>query len=160
MHRDIKYFQKTPGLYNELALTSPGLMSQKSVASTQGDNQSQTANYNYLTRKLLKNQLIPVLSLFSHYLQPQLLADQIAKEFERTKKHKPMLYALRSLLYAIPLKRGIGLSVAIHGRISSATKSQVFYIKRQSFSPQQFSSRLNFAQSQARGRIGVFGIKV
>jgi ribosomal protein S3 len=124
------------------------------------ETQSQTNNYHYLTYKILKQQFLPVLSLFNHYLQPQLLADHIAKEFERTKNHRPILYALKSILYAIPFKRGIGVSVAIQGRINSATKSRVFYIKRQPFYPQQFSSRLNFAQSQARARIGAFGIKV
>lgn len=88
-------------------------------------------NLQHLTYKLLRRQLIPTLSLFNNYLQPQILADHIAKEFERTKKHRPLLFALKRILYALPFKRGIGLRVAIHGRINSATKSRAFYITRQ-----------------------------
>lgn len=111
-------------------------------------------------KALLMQSFTPILSLFIKYLDPQVLADHIAKEFEKTKKHKPILYGLSAALRFLHMTRGLGYRISITGRINSAAKSRVFYLKRQTIVRQAFSKRINFASAQSRARIGTFGVKV
>lgn len=111
-------------------------------------------------RNLMMHSFMPMASLFIKYLNPQLLADHIAKEFEKTKHHKNILYALSNALRALPFARAKGYRISIVGRINSASKSRSYLLKRNVFSRQTFSTKVNFASSQAKARIGAFGIKV
>ena len=111
-------------------------------------------------RVLLMQSFTPILSLFIKYLDPQILADHLAKEFEKTKKHKPILYGLSAALRFLHMTRGLGYRISISGRINSSAKSRVFYLKRQTAVRQTFSKRINFASAQSRARIGAFGVKI
>jgi hypothetical protein len=111
-------------------------------------------------RNLMMHSFMPMASLFIKYLNPQLLADHIAKEFEKTKHHKNILYALSNALRALPFARAKGYRISIVGRINSASKSRSYLLKRNVFSRQTFATKVNFASSQAKARIGAFGIKV
>ena len=111
-------------------------------------------------KKLLIRSFMPVASLFVKYLNPQILADHIAKEFEKTKHHQGIIYGLSQALSALPFARAKGYHIAIVGRINSSDKSRSFLLKRNVLVRQNFSRKVNFASSQARARIGSFGIKV
>jgi len=113
-----------------------------------------------IRRKIMIRNFMPIASLFIKYLNPQLLADFIAKEFERTKHHQAIIYGLANALKSLPFTRAKGYRIAIVGRINSSDKSRSFLINRNVFSRQNFSSKINFASTQARARIGSFGIKV
>lgn len=113
-----------------------------------------------IRRKIMIRTFMPIASLFITYLNPQLLADFIAKEFERTKHHQAIIYGLANALKSLPFTRAKGYRIAIVGRINSSDKSRSFLINRNVFSRQNFSSKINFASTQARARIGSFGIKV
>lgn len=111
-------------------------------------------------RNLLMRTFTPILSLFIKYLNPQLLADHIAKEFERTKRQRRVLFALSTALRAIHFSRAIGYRIAIVGRINSADKSRSYYLTKKAVSRQNYANKVNFATAHARARIGSFGIKV
>lgn len=111
-------------------------------------------------KHILMRNFVPIASLFIKYLNPQILADHIAKEFERTKHHKNILFGLTEALSALPFARAKGYRVAISGRISSSDKSRSYYINKNVLIRQNFNSKVNFASTQARARIGSFGIKV
>lgn len=113
-----------------------------------------------IRRKIMIRNFMPIASLCIKYLNPQLLADFIAKEFERTKHHQAIIYGLANALKSLPFTRAKGYRIAIVGRINSSDKSRSFLINRNVFSRQNFSSKINFASTQARARIGSFGIKV
>lgn len=113
-----------------------------------------------IRRSLLMQTFTPILSLFIKYLNPQILADHIAKEFEKTKKHKHIIYALSTTLRSLKFSRAIGYRIAIAGRINSSKKSRSYYLAKKTLIRQNFSKKVNFAFSQARARIGSFGIKV
>jgi len=111
-------------------------------------------------RKLMIRTFMPTASLFIKYLNPQLLADHIAKEFEKNKYHQAIIYGLSQALQSLPFARAKGYRIAIVGRINSSDKSRSFLLKRNVIARQDFSRKINFASSQARARIGSFGIKV
>lgn len=115
----------------------------------------------YETRKkLMMRNFTPIASLFIKYLNPQLLADHIAKELEKTKHHRNVLYNLSTALRSLPFARAKGYHISITGRINSADRSRIFLLKRNVLSRQNFSTKVNYATSQARARIGSIGIKV
>lgn len=111
-------------------------------------------------RTLLIRSFMPIASMFMKFLDPQLLADHIAKEFEKTKHHQSIIYGLSKALRSLPFARGKGYRIAISGRINSSDKSRSYLLKRNVLVRQNFSRKVNFASSQARARIGSFGIKV
>lgn len=111
-------------------------------------------------KSLIMRSFTPIASLFLKYLNPQILADHIAKEFEKTKHHKSIVYSLSTALRALPASRIKGYHISIVGRINSSEKSRTFLIKRNVLCRQDFSRKVNFASSQARARIGSFGINV
>ena len=111
-------------------------------------------------RKLIIRSFVPIASLFIKYLNPQILADHIAKEFEKTKHHKHIIYGLSQALRALPFARAKDYRIAIVGRINSSDKSRSYLFKRNVLIRQDFSRKVNFASSQAKARIGSFGIKV
>lgn len=113
-----------------------------------------------IKNKLLMRQFLPVLTLFIKYLNPQILADHIATEFEKTKKHRKIFFALKTALRALKFYRGIGYRIAIVGRLNSAAKSHTYYLTKNCLSRLNFSNKVNYATAQAKGRIGAFGIKV
>lgn len=111
-------------------------------------------------KKLIIRSFVPIASLFIKYLNPQILADHIAKEFEKTKYHYGIIYALAQALRALPFARAKGYRIAIIGRINSASKTRSYILNRNVLIRQNFSKKVNFASAQARARIGSFGIKV
>lgn len=115
---------------------------------------------NDVRRTLIMRDFTPVASLCIKYLNPQLLADHIAKEFEKTKRHQSIIFGLSQALRSLPFARAKGYRIAIAGRINSASKSRSYLLKRNVLVRQDFSRKVNFASSQARARIGSFGIKV
>lgn len=111
-------------------------------------------------KKLIIRSFVPIASLFIKYLNPQILADHIAKEFEKTKYHQGIIFGLSQALRSLPFARAKGYRIAIIGRINSANKSRSYVLNRNVLIRQNFSKKVNFASSQARARIGSFGIKV
>ena len=71
-----------------------------------------------------------------------------------------MLSSVKNLLNIIVLDKNIGYKIALSGRINSSDKSRLIYITRKNVPLQVFDKNMNFAYSQAKARIGVFGIKI
>jgi ribosomal protein S3 len=113
---------------------------------------------------LKKNQFlsrfIPVLMILNKTLNAQILADQIAFEFERTKNHWPLISSIRSALNVIRFKKLKGYRVGISGKINASSRTRSVFISKGNLPVQTFSERLNFAAAQARARTGTFGIRV
>jgi hypothetical protein len=114
----------------------------------------------FTKRQLLMRQFLPILSLFIKYINPQILADHIAKEFEKTKKHRNLILAIKTALRSLKFAKGIGYRIAIIGRINSSKKSRTIYLKKRTLIRQNFEKKVNYATAQAKARIGSFGIKV
>jgi hypothetical protein len=106
--------------------------------------------------------LITTLTLFTKYLNPQPLADHLAKIIGSTKKHASILKLIKILLKTLHFKRGVGYRIALIGRINGANKSRTLYLKKlnRNRPRQTFSKNVNFAMSQARATIGAFGVKI
>ena len=109
-----------------------------------------------IRRQLIIRSFVPVASLFIKYLNPQLLADHIAKEFEKTKHHQSVIYGLAQALRALPFARAKGYRIAIIGRINSSDKSRSYLLKRNVLIRQDFSRKVNFASSQATYSTKIF----
>lgn len=117
-------------------------------------------SFNRLNKKLLIHSFTPIASLVMKYLNPQLLADHIAKEFEKSKRHQSIIYALQDTLSDLPFNRAKGYHISIAGRINASDKTRSYYFNRSVLNRQDFFNKVNFASAQAHARIGVFGIKV
>jgi ribosomal protein S3 len=97
---------------------------------------------------------------YGKFLNPQILADTIANEIERTKNHRRILYNISDFLSKLRSFQLLAYKIIIHGKINAATRTKVFFIKHRDVPVQRFNKRLTFALSQARARTGTFGIKV
>lgn len=117
-------------------------------------------SFKRLNTRLLVDSFTPVASLVMKYLNPQLLADHIAKEFEKSKRHQSIIYALQDTLSEIPFNRAKGYHISISGRINASDKTRSYFFNRSVLNRQNFFNKVNFASAQAHARIGVFGIKV
>lgn len=106
--------------------------------------------------------LVTTLTLFAKYLDPQPLAEALAKVIGNTKKHTSVLKLVETVLRTLNMKRGIGYRIALTGRANGADKSSVMYLKKlnRNRPRQTFSKNVNFAMAQARATIGAFGIKI
>ena len=71
-----------------------------------------------------------------------------------------MLNTIKDILKMLKLDKNVGYKIALAGRINSADKSRLVYITRKNVPLQVFDKNMNFAYSQAKARIGVFGIKI
>ena len=103
---------------------------------------------------------LPTLIYLSRTLDPQPLADLLAKVVYKAKKQTWMLSTVREILKILRLGKNVGYKVALAGRINSADKSRLIYITRKNVPLQVFDKNMNFAYAQAKARIGVFGIKI
>ena len=103
---------------------------------------------------------LPTLSYFSRTLDPRPLADLLAKVIYRAKKQTFMLGTVQEILKILHLSPKVGYKVALSGRIKSADKSRLIYIKKKNVPLQVFHKNMNYAYAQAKARIGVFGIKI
>ena len=103
---------------------------------------------------------IPALMYFSRTLDPQLLAELLSKVVYKAKKQTWMLNTIKDILKLINLGKNVGYKIALAGRINSSDKSRLIYITRKNVPLQVFDKNMNFAYSQAKARIGVFGIKI
>jgi hypothetical protein len=105
---------------------------------------------------------LTTLTLFSKYLDPNPLANHLAKLIDQSKNHSSILKFIETILHTIQMKRGVGYRIALTGRIDGANKSRTLYLKKlnRSRARQTFSKNVNFAMAQARATIGVFSIKI
>jgi hypothetical protein len=103
---------------------------------------------------------IPALMYFSRTLDPQILADLLSKVVYKAKKQTWLLSTIKDILKIIRLGKNVGYKIALSGRINSADKSRLIFITRKNVPLQVFDKNMNFAYSQAKARIGVFGIKI
>ena len=103
---------------------------------------------------------IPTLMHFSRTLNPQPLTDLFAKVLYKAKKQTWMINTIKDILKMLKLGKNVGYKIALAGRINSADKSRLVYITRKNVPLQVFDKNMNFAYSQAKARIGVFGIKI
>ena len=115
----------------------------------------------YSNFSFMKN-LIPTLILFTKYLDPQLLANTIAKIIEKAKRHTWFLYDLRQIFRSLFIENISGYKIVLIGRVNGRKKTRILSIKnsKESNSQQTWLKQVNFGVAQARGRIGTFGIKV
>ena len=106
--------------------------------------------------------LMGTLTLFAKYLDPQPLADHLARILGETKRHSSVLKLLETALRTLHFKRGLGYRVALTGRINGAKKTRTFYLaKLRRHRPRQtFDKNVNFALAHARATIGTFGVKI
>lgn len=102
----------------------------------------------------------PILSMFTKYLDAQILVDHIAKELEYTKQHWSVLSTINKILALIPLQRLIAYRIGIFGRINSSKKARVLFLKKGKLPLQNFTKNINFGMAQSRARIGSFGVKM
>ena len=106
--------------------------------------------------------LVTTLTLFAKYLDPQPLAEALAKVIGNTKKHVSALKLVETVLRTLNMKRGVGYRIGLTGRANGADKSHVMYLRKlnRNRPRQTFSKNVNFAMAQARATIGAFGIKI
>lgn len=106
--------------------------------------------------------LVTTLTLFAKYLDPQPLADALAKVIGNTKKHVSALKLVENVLRTLNFQRGVGYRIGLTGRANGAEKSHVMYLRKlnRNRPRQTFSKNVNFAMAQARATIGTFGIKI
>ena len=106
--------------------------------------------------------LLTTLTLFGKYLDPQPLADHLAKLVGQTKKHAQVLRLVETVLRTFPLSRGLGYRIALSGRINGATKSKTLYLRKlkRNRPRQTFVRQVNFAAAHARALIGAFSVKI
>lgn len=71
-----------------------------------------------------------------------------------------MLSTIKELLKIVPFGKNVGYKISLSGRINSSDKSRLIYITRKNVPLQVFDKNMNYAYSQAKTRIGVFGIKM
>lgn len=109
--------------------------------------------------KFLKR-TFPILSIFSKYLDAQILVDHIARELEYTKQHWTILSMLDKIMTLMPLERLIAYRIGIFGRVNSSKKARVMFLKKGKLPLQNFAQKINFGISQSRARIGSFGVKM
>jgi len=116
----------------------------------------------FISKQKFISNLTTTLILFSKYLDPQPLADHLAKIIGDTKKHAAIFYFIKTILRTLHFKRGVGYRIALTGRINGRNKSRTFYLKKlnRSRSRQTFLKNVNFAMAQARATIGAFGVKI
>lgn len=120
--------------------------------------------YQHLTQeKRMENfmkRTFPILSMFTKYLDAQILVDHIAKELEYTKQHWSVLSNINKILSLMPLQRLIAYRIGIFGRINSSKKARVLFLKKGKLPLQNFTKNINFGLAQSRARIGSFGVKM
>jgi hypothetical protein len=139
----------------KLEKENPYFLSKKSKRQNRTSNSFQQ----FQKQRHMQN-FISTLILFSQTLDPQPLADHLAKILEKTKKHTWILNTVHQMLKSINFNRAVGYRIGFMGRINSADKSKLIYLTRKSVPRQGFAKNINFATSQARARIGAFGIKI
>jgi ribosomal protein S3 len=107
-------------------------------------------------------ELISTLTLFAKYLEPQPLADNLAKIIGQTKRHADALKTVENVLRTLNFKRAVGYRISLIGRINGANKSRAIYLTKfkRNRPSQNFSRKVNFAMAQARAQIGTFGIRI
>jgi hypothetical protein len=72
---------------------------------------------------------LTTLTLFSKYLNPQPLADHLAKLISQSKNHSSLVKSIEKILHTLQMKRGVGYRIALIGRIDGANKSRTLYLK-------------------------------
>lgn len=117
------------------------------------------SNIRYHEVKFMKR-ILPILAIFTRYLNVQLLVNYIAYELESARKHWFILSNLKTILSLFPFHRLIAYKISIFGRINSAKKARMIYLKKGSFSIQTLNRRVNFGMAQSRARIGTFSVKM
>ena len=115
-----------------------------------------------LAHSFFMRNLIPTLTLFTKYLDPQLLADTIAKIIQRARKQSWFLYDLRQILRSLFLESIAGYKIVLIGRINGRNKTGLLTIKnaKEANAQQTWLKQVSFGMAQAKGRIGTFGIKI
>ena len=103
---------------------------------------------------------IPALIYFSKTLEPRFLVNLLSKVLHQAKKQTWMLSSIKNILKFLPLGKNVGYKIALSGRINSSDKSRLIYITRKNVPLQVFDKNINYAFSQAKTRIGVFGVKI
>ena len=103
---------------------------------------------------------IPTLIHFSRTLEPTFFVSLLAKVLYKAKKQTWMLSTIKDLLKILPFSKNVGYKISLSGRINSSDKSRLIYITRKNVPLQVFDKNMNYAYSQAKTRIGVFGIKM
>jgi len=111
-------------------------------------------------RQVMYKRIIPLLALLTHYFQLQPLADQIAYELERTRKHWPLLKGIRALIQKLRPQNFTGYRIAIRGKINASDRTRTFFIKNGQPPKKTFSKKMYFSMCQSKARTGSFGIKV
>jgi len=104
--------------------------------------------------------LVPLLAVFTNYLDPEPLVDQIAYEFEKTKFHSPIKYQITDALKSLLMQRGLKYTIGIIGKFNGSRRRRKLFINRRAVCVQEFTKRVNYAQTEARARTGSFGIKM
>ena len=103
---------------------------------------------------------IPTLMYFSRTLDPTFFVNILSKVLYKAKKQTWMLSTIKELLKLVPFGKNVGYKISLSGRINSSDKSRLIYITRKNVPLQVFDKNMNYAYSQAKTRIGVFGIKM
>jgi len=103
---------------------------------------------------------IPLFSIFSTYLEPQVITDQIAKEFEKTKNHYRLYQNLQIIFSLLSLVKTLGFKIGVYGRFNASTRTKKVYINYRTFPVNTYQQRINYSLTHSHARIGSFGIKL
>lgn len=99
----------------------------------------------------------------SLHSNPQLIADMIAFEMAKAKKHKKLLNDIENLLTAVKPSELYSFKIVVHGKIDAKAKatSHAFqYLGRDLMPMQTFAKNVSYALGVSRTYTGLFGIKV
>ena len=127
----------------------------------QAQNKKKSRLFPFSNLPFIRN-LIPTLLLFVKYLDPQLLANELAKIIEKSKHQKWFLYNIRQIFRSLFIKNIGGYKIVLIGRVNGRKKTRLVSIKsaKESNTQQTILKQVSFGSAQARGRIGTFGIKI
>jgi len=108
--------------------------------------------------------LITALYLTGRYKNPAILADYIAKELCKTRRHKQPLKKFSAIACLIRLYNSVvsSIRVSIFGKINGQSRTQAVFFKLRQTNPavKQFDSSVKQAIVHASARTGAFGVKI
>jgi len=113
-----------------------------------------------LSKNAKQNNFASILAIATTYIEPQLIADYIANELQRSKAHSPILNNIRTQLQHYNLGKVIGIRIAINGRFNSSDRTRLEYIVHGYLPRNSYKERITYALGHSYARIGAFGVKI
>ena len=132
----------------------------KTLIQDKTNIESDDEEYNRWKTKGIVTRLAPLLAVLPHYLEPQILVEQIAYEFEITKQHNFVLHDLSQILTEFGWPHISAYKICISGRINSASRTKKKWLLSGNLLLNTYSKKVVYSLAHARARMGSFGIKI